>query len=125
MLALLRALDRPAPGAPDLGLSAADRALVHELYGELESDIARPFFRVTDLAQVDAHWGEWIDWFRPRVQDLQRRLLPLLSDPGQGEALLEALDESWQDACEHVAEVSEALAETFRESLRSGLAADR
>ncbi|MEZ6184165.1 MAG: hypothetical protein R3F62_04035 [Planctomycetota bacterium] len=125
MLALLRALERPAPGAPDLGLSPADQAVVHELYQKLESDVARPFFRVDDLAQVDAHWGAWIDWFRPHVQALHARLLPLLTDPARREAVLAGLKQGWGESLSAVEQVSDALALTLRESLRSGLAADR
>lgn len=124
MLALLRTLEHPAPGTADFGLSAADRAVVHELYGKLESDVARPFF-ASDLEQVDAHWEQWIEWFRPRVQELQQRLVPLLADPSRSQAVLEALKEGWDEASSVVDGLSPALGHTFRESLRSGLAADR
>lgn len=124
MLALLRTLEHPAPGTADFGLSAADRAMVHELYAKLESDVARPFF-ASDLEQVDAHWEQWIEWFRPRVQELQQRLVPLLTDPSRSQAVLAALKEGWDEASGVVDGLSPALGHTFRESLRSGLAADR
>lgn len=125
MLALLRALERSAPGDPDFGLSRADRDVVHDLYAKLESDVARPFFKVDDLEQVDANWAEWIEWFRPRVQELHKRLVPLLADPSRSDAVLETLKEGWDDATAAIDEVSPNLAHTFRESLRSGLAVDR